>query len=120
MRLRKRTRLFTRKITTSVEHGEGLYLVEVTFRCYPGNPGRTYGDPEDCYPSESAFGEVEDILVLDIEDGGDFVMVGQHVDWDINTEELITCVLEAQTNADEAEYETWCESKLDIMREENV
>jgi hypothetical protein len=117
MRPHKRTRPFTRKITTSVRRDEGSYLVEVMLRCHPGDPGRTYGEPYDCYPPEPAYGEVEDILVVDIEDDGDKNLVGQHVDWEIDIEELVACALEAQDSEDEASYEEYCERKMDAMRE---
>lgn len=116
MRPGRRTGPFTRKVTASVEHGGGSYMVEVTLRCHPGDPGRIHGEPEDCYPPEPAFGEAEDILVLETEDG-DAAMVGRHVDWEIDADELVPCALEAQADEDEAAYEAYCEGRLDAMRE---
>lgn len=33
--------------------------VRVEYRYYPGSPGKTYGPPENCYPSESDDADIE-------------------------------------------------------------
>jgi hypothetical protein len=116
----RRTRRFARKVKTSIEHDGGSYLVEVTLACQPGDPGRTYGEPDDCYPSEPDSGEVEDILVVEVEDRGDASLIGKHVDWDVDVVELVTCAFKEQADEDEAAYEAWCESRLDAMREGDI
>lgn len=115
MRSRRRGR-FTRKVETSVERDGTMYWVEVTLDCVPGSPGRTYGDPDDCYPPEPDTAEPVDILVLEADDG-DESLVGQHVDWEIDLDELTGRAFEEQADADEAAYEAYCEAKLDAMRE---
>jgi hypothetical protein len=119
MRRIRRAR-FTRKVTASIGHGDGLYLAEVTLVCCPGDPGRTYGDPYDCYPPEPPTAEVDDILIVGIEDGGDEAMVGQHVGWELDMgtlDELADCAFDAQASEDEAAWEEHCERKLDARRE---
>lgn len=112
----RRTR-FTRTVTTSLEHGGGTYLAEVMLECCPGSPGRTYGEPEDCYPPEPDTAEVLDIRILEVEEDGDEALVGQHVDWDVDIDELADLAFEAQADADEAAWEEHWESRLDAMRE---
>jgi len=108
---------FKRRVTTSIEYDGGSYLAEVTLKCCPGSPGRTYGDPDDCYPPEPPTAEVDDIKIIDIEDNGDESLIGQHVDWEIDADELADRAFEEQADADEAAYEAHWESKLDAMRE---
>jgi hypothetical protein len=118
MRPGRRSGPFTRKVTTMVEHGGGMYLAEVTLRCHPGTPGRTYGEPEDCYPPEPDMAEPFDILVVEAQEGGDPGLEGRHVDWEIDVDcETVHCAFEAQADADQAAYEDYMEAKLDAMRE---
>jgi hypothetical protein len=107
--------VFTRKIATSIERDGKCYFVEVALRCHPGDPGRTYGEPEDCYPPEPAFGEIEDIVVLEAED--DECLVGQHVDWDIDPDDLLHAAIEAHEEEREAMREAEWERRLELRRE---
>lgn len=111
---------FTRKVQTSIEYDGHMYWVEVTLDCTPGSPGRISGDPDNCYPPEPDMGEPTDIVVLEANEGGDNSLVGQHVDWKIdfdNLVELTGWVFEEQADANDAAYEAYCEAKLDAMRE---
>lgn len=108
---------FVRKVNASIERDGKGYMVEVTIRCCPGDPGRISGEPEDCYPPEPATGEVEDIVVLEAEDDEDQALVGQHVDWDIDPEELLDEAFEAQADEEDALREAEWERKLDLARE---
>lgn len=108
---------FTRKVTTRIEHDGGSYIAEVTLRCQPGDPGRISGPPEDCYPPELDEAEAEDILILEVEEDGKEELVGQHVDWDIDTGDMIQEAFEAQADADAAAEEEYWENRLDAMRE---
>lgn len=108
---------FTRKVTSHIEHDGGSYYAEVTLRCLPGDPGRLSGPPEDCYPPEPDDAEVEDILVLEADEDGRAELVGQHVDWEIDTGDLIHEAFEAQADADAAAEEEYWEQRLDAMRE---
>ncbi len=47
----------TRKFSISTEHPDTETEVTITFTFTPGDPGRYYGLPENCYPAEPA--EVE-------------------------------------------------------------
>lgn len=89
----------------------------MTLECTPGSPGRTYGDPDDCYPPEPDEAEPVDILILEACEEGDQKLVGKHVDWEIDVGDLIYCAFEAQADADAAAEDEYWESKLDAMRE---
>ncbi len=41
--------------------------ITIEFSFYPGDPGKTYGRPEDCYPPEPAEVEIENISFRSID-----------------------------------------------------
>ena len=50
-----------REITTGWEHPTTEESYRVTLSCTPGSPGRSYGDPGDCYPAEGPEFEVIEV-----------------------------------------------------------
>ena len=53
----------THTIKSYVQIGDDEHDCEVKFTAYPGDPGRTYGPPEFCYPPEPAEVEILSVMV---------------------------------------------------------
>lgn len=108
----------TRTITTGWTHPETEEEYRVTLSYTPGSPGRTYGEPGDCYPAEGP--EIEIVSVVEDKEGGAprpdlFAAVEAELDgsW-------------GDTVADEAEddaqdrYAAEMENRADARREERL
>ncbi|MCP4230972.1 MAG: hypothetical protein GY771_12615 [bacterium] len=76
----------------------------IEFSYYPGDPGKTYGRPEDCYPPEPAEVEIENISFRSI----DIPLANFNEDELDKLNDLCTDAAIDQINADHetrAEYE---------------
>jgi len=104
----------TVEISTTVQHpewGELDTIVECVV--YPGMPGKTYGRPEDCYPSEPAEVEIQKVVV----DGEEHD--GKEVSWElVRLEDIEADAVMAAEEKAKGEYETAMEDKAEAMRED--
>ena len=76
------------------DDAETLVVVKYTYS--PGDPGRYYGKPEDCYPAEGAEVEIQSIT----KENGEAIIVAPQ-----EQEKIVEWLAENHEEVDDREYE---------------
>lgn len=113
------------EVEYEIKREDVLITVRASGTSFPHIPAKTYGPPEDCYPAEGGYAELESVEVVSIdhEDGQVQEAYGFKVGeeakiTDAEMKDIEEALYEQAGEDEEAAYEAACEAAYDMWKEE--